>query len=64
MIFEDVAAWAEYKIVPLDYEGLLSMFSGEQSEGQVLMKRALTKEELNSFIKGLTRKLFNHAKRS
>lgn len=62
--FKDAAAWAEYKIVPLDYEGLLTMFAAEQLEGQVLMKQPLAEEELNNFIKGLTRRLFDYARRS
>jgi predicted nucleotidyltransferase component of viral defense system len=62
--FEEAAAWAESKIVPLDYEGLMTMFAGEPLEGQVLMKKPLTEEEISGFVNGLIRRLFDHAQRT
>lgn len=36
--FDNVVKWAEYKIVPLDYEGVLIAFVDKRLEGTVLMR--------------------------
>ena len=60
--FEDAVKWAEYKMVPLDYEGLLINFADEKLEGQVLMKQEISKESFNNFIKELIKRLLDNAR--
>lgn len=61
--FEQIAEWAKYKIVPLDYEGLVITFSDRRLEGEVLLTYSLTELEFNDFVNGLIRKMFEYAKR-
>ena len=61
--FEKIAAWAKYKIVPLDYEGLIITFNDQRLEGEVLVRKPLTEPELNNFTAALIRQMFDYAKR-
>ena len=60
--FEDAVKWAEYKMVPLDYEGLLINFADEKLEGKVLMKQEISEESFNNFIKELIKRLLDNAR--
>ncbi len=59
--FEDIAKWAEYKIIPLDYEGLVITFANRKPEGEVLLKRKLKDHEFSRFVSNLIQRLFDHA---
>jgi hypothetical protein len=61
--FERVAEWARYKIVPIDYEGLVITFSERQLEGEVLLTHPLTEHEFNGFVNRLIQTMFEYAKR-
>ena len=61
---EQVAAWSEHKIVPLDYEGVLLAFADRNLEGSVLLKRDIAIPELNRFIGNLIQQMIDHAKKS
>lgn len=61
--FDQIAEWAQSKIVPLDYEGVLITFADPKLEGTVLLKKTISEEEFNNFIKNLIRKMVAHAKR-
>jgi len=61
--FERVAEWVRYKIVPLDYEGLVITFSERQLEGEVLLTHPLTEHEFNGFVNRLIQTMFEYAKR-
>ena len=60
--FEQVAKWAEYKIVPLDYEGTVMAVAGQQLEGTVLMKKNISLKDFEIFIENLTKKMLEYAK--
>lgn len=60
--FEKIVEWAKYKIVPLDYEGLLLAFGDQALGGDVLMKTPLTNEELHAFAKKLMRRILDDSK--
>jgi predicted nucleotidyltransferase component of viral defense system len=60
--FEDAVKWAEEKMVPLDYEGLLIMFANKEFEGDIILTKEIHLKELAFFTNDLIWKLFNHAK--
>ncbi len=62
--FEQVIEWAKYKIVPLDYEGVLLAFSDYDLEGKVIMKRDLPFHEFEHFVYKLIKQMIDHAKKS
>lgn len=61
--FEKAAEWAKYKIVPLDYEGLVITFSDRRLEGEVLLTHPLSEHQFNDFVNTLIGKIFEYAKR-
>jgi len=60
--FEKIAEWAKYKVIPLDYEGVVITFSDRRLEGEVLMKRNLSYQEFADFTSHLIQRIFDHAK--
>lgn len=60
--FEQIAKWTEYKIVPLDYEGMLTALSGHKLEGTVLTKRSIHSKSFNDFVTNLINRMIAYAK--
>jgi hypothetical protein len=60
--FEQIAKWTEYKIVPLDYEGMLTALSGHKLEGTVLTKRSINSKSFNDFVTNLINRMIAYAK--
>ncbi|VEN74927.1 Nucleotidyl transferase AbiEii toxin, Type IV TA system [Candidatus Desulfarcum epimagneticum] len=60
--FEQIGKWAEYKIVPMEYEGVLIAFSEDFLEGSVLMIDDIRMGDFRLFIKKLIIDIFNYAK--
>ena len=61
--FEQVAKWAEYKVVPLDYEGVLIAFADHKLEGTALMKQNISVTDLNDFVLNLIQRMMAYAKK-
>lgn len=61
--FEQVAKWAEYKIVPLDYEGVITAFADHKLEGTALMKQKISVTDLNDFVLNLIQRMMAYAKK-
>lgn len=61
--FEQVAKWAEYKIVPLDYEGVLIAFADHKLEGIALMKQDISLEDFDDFVVNLIKRMMTYAKK-
>ncbi|MEI6127911.1 MAG: nucleotidyl transferase AbiEii/AbiGii toxin family protein, partial [Pseudomonadota bacterium] len=59
----DAIAWAEQKIVPLDYEGAILTFSSAPLEGIVLLNNPVNLAEVNAFGAALVEKLISHAEK-
>ena len=64
VLFEQVTAWAETKIVPLDYEGVLLAFAEQPLEGIALMKKDISPADFNRFMVELIDRILDHAKRN
>jgi len=62
--FDQVAKWAEYKIVPLDYEGTLLAMANQNLEGTVLMKGEFSEIDFNNFQIELIDKMMKYARKS
>ena len=60
--FEQATEWAAYKMIPLDYEGLLIVFADTNLEGEVLLKRDVSLEKFNLFVKDLMKRMFDYAR--
>lgn len=65
--FADAVAFAAYKHVPLDYEGIMlavgDMLSSPSSlEGEVLTTEDVDQGEFEAFVRGLARRLIDHAR--
>ena len=58
---QSVAKWAEHKIVPLDYEDVLTAFSSFKLEGTALMIKEICENEFNSFVKELLKRMVEYA---
>ena len=61
--FEQAAKWAECKVVPLDYEGVLITFANHELEGTALMKQNISLKDFNSFVINLIQRMVDHAKK-
>ena len=61
--FMEIVKWAEYKIIPLDYEGILLTFTDQNLEGTVLLQRELDLSDFNSFLNNLVNRMLDHAKK-
>lgn len=61
--FEQVAAWAELKVVPLDYEGVLIAFADPNLEGIALTKHSISLQDFEYFVKDLIRRMIDYAKK-
>lgn len=61
--FEQVAKWAQYKVVPLDYEGVLITFASHKLEGTALMKQNISLKDFNSFVVNLIQRMVDYAKK-
>lgn len=61
--FEQAAKWAEYKVVPLDYEGVLITFAEHKLEGAALLKQDISLKDFNDFVIKLIRRMVDHAKK-
>lgn len=57
----DVAAWAEHKIVPLDYEDVLTAFSDFKLDGTALLIKKIDENEFDLFVKDLIKKMVEYA---
>jgi len=62
--FDDVAKWAEYKIVPLDYEGALLALTQPRLEGIALLKKDISAQKLNEFAAELLKRMLAFAKKN
>jgi len=60
--FEQLEQWAEFKIVPMEYEGILITFSNKSLEGTALLKKNILIEAFNEFCKNLVTQIFKYAK--
>ena len=54
---------AEYKIVPLDYEGVLLAMAKQNLDGMALMKEDFPIKELQQFIENLIHRMIAYAKK-
>jgi len=61
--FEHVAKWAEYKVVPLDYEGTLIAFADHKLEGTALVTHDISLEDFNDFVVSLIKRMMAYAKK-
>lgn len=61
--FEQVAAWAELKVVPLDYEGVLIAFADPNLEGIALTKHPTPLQDFENFVKDLIKRMIDYAKK-
>lgn len=61
--FEQVAQWAEHKIVPLDYEGVLIAFADHKLEGTALMKQDISVKDFNDFVLNFVQRMMAYAKK-
>ncbi len=61
--FEQAAKWAEFKIVPLDYEGVFIALANRNLEGTALMKHDISLEDFNEFIEKLIERMLTYAKK-
>ena len=57
-----VMEWAELKMVPLNYEGMLLVLVDGELKGDVFMIKEIDKKDFDNFKNNLTRKLLDHAK--
>lgn len=60
--FEQVAKWAAYKIVPLDYEGAVIAFTGQELEGSVLTKKDISLNNFENFVEHFIKRMLDYAK--
>jgi len=58
---KSVAKWAEHKIVPLDYEDVLTAFASFKLEGTALLIKEIKEEEFNGFVKNLLKEMVEYA---
>jgi len=61
--FEQIAKWAEYKVVPLDYEGILITFADCKLEGIVLLKEDVSLNDFGAFVINLIKRMLDYAKK-
>jgi predicted nucleotidyltransferase component of viral defense system len=63
---EQAIEWAQYKIVPLDYEGVILAFDNAFNlcEGDVLSLTDIPNDELKKFILNLIGDLINYARKT
>jgi hypothetical protein len=61
--FEQIAKWAQYKVVPMDYEGILTAFADYKLEGAVLMKKDIPLKDFHDFVINLIRGMLEYAKK-
>ncbi|MFH1562078.1 MAG: nucleotidyl transferase AbiEii/AbiGii toxin family protein [Nitrospirota bacterium] len=61
--FEQATKWAEYKVVPLDYEGILITFAEHKLEGVALMKQDISLKDFNDFVVNLIQRMVAYAKK-
>lgn len=61
--FEQAAKWAEYKVVPLDYEGVLLAFANHKLEGAALIKQNISLKDFNNFVVNLIQRMIDYAKK-
>lgn len=61
--FERAAKWAEYKVVPLDYEGVLIAFANHELEGTALMKQDISLKDFNDFVLNFIYRIMAYAKK-
>ena len=61
--FEQVAKWSEYKIVPLDYEGAVMAFTGQELEGSVLIKKDISLNNFENFVERFIKQMLEYAKK-
>lgn len=63
---EQAIKWSQYKIVPLDYEGVILAFNNAFNlcEGDVLSLKNITNDELKIFIFKLIEELVNYARKT
>ncbi len=62
--FEQVAEWALYKIIPMDYEGVFLSIGNRELEGSALMKKDISPIDFSEFVINLGRKMLDYAKKS
>ena len=55
--------WAQYKVVPLDYEGVLITFAEHKLEGSALLKQDISLKDFNDFVIRLIYRMVNYAKK-
>jgi len=61
---KQIAKWAEYKMVPLDYEGTLLALSNQPLEGTVVTNADVALSDFNDFVAELVKKIISYAKES
>jgi len=61
--FEQAAKWSEYKIVPLDYEGAVMAFTGQELEGSVLIKKDISLNSFENFVECFIKQMLDYAKK-
>lgn len=61
--FEQAAKWSEYKIVPLDYEGAVMAFTGQELEGSVLIKKDISLNNFENFVECFIKQMLDYAKK-
>jgi len=60
--YEQIVQWAAYKIIPMDYEGVVITFKDRRLEGEVLLRKESDENEFESFVNELITKMFDHAR--
>jgi len=60
--FEQLEQWAELKIVPMEYEGIIITFSNNTLEGTALLKKSISLNDFHEFAENLITQIFNYAK--
>jgi len=64
---ENCLEWANIKIIPLDYEGVLIAFAEMNLQGEVLLTnkiKPLETDEFNNFVKKFIQQLIDYAKKT
>ncbi len=61
--FEQAAKWAQYKVVPLDYEGVLIAFAEHKLEGAALLKQDISLKDFNDFVIKLIQRMVDYAQK-
>ena len=62
--FEQAVEWAQQKIVPLDYEGLVLTFADRRLEGEVLLRKELSEGDFSEFVNDLIRRMLDYGRHS